>query len=188
MTQQELPGEERRRCVELKTDGTRCSRWAYSDTDRCRQHGKLVKPRTPTALCAADQAALFDALKDGLALDEAVVHAGVSRSTVYDWLARSRESGSAPEYAEFAAGVERARTELERRTLRDMARASAKGNVAAQKFLLQHVNPARYGHRRAGGDGQLQMPTETKRKPRSAEDEMPDNVIEMRPVSGDADW
>lgn len=188
MTQQALPGEERQKCIHPKLDGSRCTRWAFSDTDMCRQHGDLVKPRTPTALSEDDQAALFEALKDGLALDQAVIVAEVSRSTVYDWLSRAKESGSAPEYAEFAAGVERARTYLERETLQQMAKAAKKGNVAAQKYLLEHTNPGRYGRRAGAGDGQLQMPTEPKRRPRSAEDAMPDNVIEMRPVSGDADW
>lgn len=186
MTQPTLPGADRRRCVELKRDGTRCTRWAYSDTDRCRQHGDLVKPRTPTGLTEAGQDALFEALKTGLALDQAVVVAGVSRSTVYDWLARAREVGSAPEYAEFAATLELARTELERKTLEQMAAAARKGNVRAQIYLLEQVNPERYV--RARGAGQLALPVTPRRRPASDDDDGPDNVVPMRRVSGDADW
>lgn len=185
MTQAPLPGADRQKCIAPKRDGTRCTRWAYSDTDFCRQHGDLVKPRTPTGLSLDDQDRLFMALKDGLALDQAVVVAGVSRSTVYDWLRRAKEEGSAPEYALFAATVDLARTELERKTLRQMAAAASKGNVRAQIYLLEHTNPERY--RRAGGAGQLALPTTPKRRPRE-EDDMPDNVVPMRPVSGDADW
>lgn len=189
MTQTPLPGADRQKCIDLTAKGTRCTRWAYSDTDRCRQHGELVKPRTPTGLSEADQEALFDALKSGLALDEAVIVAGVSRSTVYDWLLKAKQTGMSPEYAAFAAGVERARTELERLTLEQMSRQAAKGNVRAQIFLLQLLNPQRYTPARRVA-GQLAFGTETPpRKTRAAEDdEVPDNVVQMRPVSGDADW
>lgn len=185
MAQTPLPGTDRQKCIELTAAGTRCTRWAYSDTDRCRQHGELVKPRTPTGLSAADQEALFDALESGLALDEAVTVAGVSRSTVYDWLSKAKVEGMSTEYAAFAAGVERARTELERKTLKQMSAQAAKGNVRAQIFLLQMINPGRYSGKVAG---QMRLPTEPKRKPANDEEEVPDNVVPMRPVAGNADW
>lgn len=185
MTQPPLPGTDRQKCVASTRGGSRCTRWAYDDTDYCRQHGELVKPRTPTGISEDQQAALFEALKDGLALDQAVIVAGASRSTVYDWLRRAKEAGAAPEYEVFAATVELARTQLERKTLKWMAAAAAKGSVPAQRFLLATVNPERHGRA-----GQLALPT-TPKKPRPREeDDMPDNVIEMRPAAGGdgADW
>src|SRR5438128_2700615 len=106
MTQPPLPGADRQKCVDITRAGTRCTLWAYSDTDRCRQHGDLVKPRTPTGLSDEGQHELFEALRAGLALDQAVVVAGVARSTVYDWLDRAKDEGCAPEYTLFAATVE----------------------------------------------------------------------------------
>lgn len=191
MTQSPLPGTDRQKCIKLTRDGSRCTRWAYSDTDMCRQHGKLVKARTPTGLSEQDQSILFDALKLGLGLDEAVIVAEVSRSTVYDWLARAKQADSAPEYAAFAAGVELARTHLERRTLGQMAKAADKGNVRAQIYLLEHVaNPQRY--RRRSGAGQMALGVDApKRRVAAAADEgdVPDNVVPMRPAGGaGADW
>ncbi len=184
-----LPGVERARCVDVTRAGTRCSRWAFGDTDRCRQHGELVKPRAPTGLSPDDQDALFGALRAGLALDQAVVVAGVSRSTVYDWLRRAGEVGAAPEYAQFAAGVELARTELERLTLEQLAVQAKRGNVRAQIWLLERVNPDRYRAGASRAPGQLGLGiTPKRRRARDDGDEVPDNVVPMRPVSGDADW
>lgn len=190
MSQPPLPGADRQKCVNVTRAGVRCTRWAYSDTDRCRQHGDLVKARTPTGLSDDDQARLFAALEDGLALDQAVVEAGVARSTVYDWLIKAKEAGSAPEYAAFAAGVERARTKLERATLRNMAAAARKGNFNAQKRLLELVNPERYGRRPALPAGQLELGTTPKRRRPAAADDAQDNVVELRPGVGSngADW
>lgn len=185
MTQTPLPGADRQKCIELTAAGTRCTRWAYSDTDRCRQHGELVKPRTPTGLSAEDQAALFEALEAGLALDAAVIVAEVSRSTVYAWLDRAKQEGTSPEYAAFAAGVERARTELERKTLQQMSEQARRGNVRAQIFLLQMLDPARYSGKVAG---QLRLPTEPKGGRKDVDGDVPDNVVPMRPVAGHADW
>lgn len=189
MSQPALPGADRQRCVDVTRGGSRCTRWAYSDTDRCRQHGQLVKARTPTGLSDDDQARLFAALEDGLALDQAVVDAGVARSTVYDWLIKAKEAGSAPEYAAFAAGIERARTKLERTTLKNMAIAARKGNFNAQKRLLELVNPERYGRRPSLPVGQLELGTTPKRR-RPAGDDDQSNVVELRPGVGSngADW
>ncbi len=190
MTQPQLPGAERRRCIETKADGTQCTRWAYADTDRCRQHGQLVKPRTPTGLSDDDQSRLFEALEAGLALDEAVTVAKVSRSTVYDWLSRAKESGSAPEYAAFAAGIDLARTKLERVTLEQLAKEARRGSVRAQIFILEHVNPARYGRRPALAAGQMALGTAPRPRRAAGDDdgELPDNVVPMKPVGGNADW
>jgi len=188
VTQTALPVEQRAKCIHLKKDGTRCTRWARAGEDRCRQHAGMAAPRQPTALDDDAQDRLFDALKAGLALEDACVLAEVSRSTVYDWLAKARQEGTHPRYREFEAGVERARLSLERTTLEQLTKEAAKGNVRAMTWLLERLHPERYV-RRAGG--QLQMPTEPQRGKSTGdrEEDVPDNnVVQLRPVVGDVDF
>jgi hypothetical protein len=185
MTQTTLPVDQREKCVKLKTDGSRCTRWARAGADMCGQHAKLTKARTPTGLSPDVQDGIFAALKDGPTFEQACTIAGASRTTAYAWLAKAEEPGSSDEYRAFAAGVELARLHLERQTLEQLAAAAKKGDVRAQTFLLGRLNPERFGR----PPGQIRMPVDAKPARGDTDDEQSDNVVPLRAVGdGDLDF
>ncbi|HZU76708.1 MAG TPA: hypothetical protein VFA70_08085 [Dehalococcoidia bacterium] len=70
--------------------------------------------------------------------------AGISESTLYEWLERGR-AGRAP-YAEFAREVERARAEAEARMLL-VVQTAARLHWQAAAWFLERAFPDRWGRR-----------------------------------------
>lgn len=184
--QSSLPVEQRTQCVHTTARGTQCSRLARAGEQKCQQHAGHAQARTPTAIDDTRQEAFFSFLKDGLSLDHAASLAGIPRSTVYDWLRRAKEPTASDAYRAFAAGVEVARAELERKALRSLLRAAEKGEWRAGVRLLELLDPETFGRRGTGrpagqmGMGELGAAEDNPRQP--------DNVVPIGRKSAGGDW
>jgi hypothetical protein len=100
----------------------------------------------PSKFTEDRRAAVLEALRAGVSLEDACRPLAVSAGTVSNWLSRGRrEQGGA--YAAFAADVDRARAGHERELaergldmddlLRLLEGAARHGSVSAAKFLLE---------------------------------------------------
>lgn len=105
----------------------------------------------PTGFSPEIGVRIADLVKAGKPLEYAAAHVGVGRSTVYEWLVRGRESEEG-ELFEFYRAVAIARDELET-TLVDRVKdgrlpgESGEFDWKASAWLLERINPARYGAR-----------------------------------------
>lgn len=79
-------------------------------------------------------------LRAYLPRDIAVAHAGVARSTFYDWMARGREAKSG-QYREFVDDVEKAEGDARANLVAKIATAATAGDIGAAKWLLERLEP-----------------------------------------------
>lgn len=156
--QSTLDVAQRTRCTYTTRRGTQCSRMAHAGEELCRQHAGRAQARTPTAISEEQQVALCEALELGLSLDRAIVFAGLSRSTVYEWKRRAAAPNASDVYRAFEARIEVARVRWEKTTLENLNQQARNGSVAAGTWLLERLVPERYGKKAVGRTaGQMDM-------------------------------
>ena len=99
----------------------------------------------PEKLTPEVQQKIVDAIRLGNYIETAAAYAGISKSTLYDWLKKGGRARSG-KYREFSDAVEKALAESE---MRDVAviTAAAKENWQAAAWRLERKFPDRWGRR-----------------------------------------
>ncbi|MCS1351159.1 hypothetical protein [Mechercharimyces sp. CAU 1602] len=100
----------------------------------------------PTKLTPDVQQKILDAIRLGNYLETAAAYAGISKSTLYDWLRRGEREKSG-RYKEFSDAVEKHLAEVEVRDLAVITRA-AQENWRAAAWRLERKFPDRWGYRK----------------------------------------
>lgn len=103
-----------------------------------------------TKLTPALQAQVVTYLRAGNYVETAAAAAGVSKTTLYDWLKRGAR-GEGAEFVEFADAVTQALAQAEARDVAIIAKAAATEWQAAA-WRLERMRPARWGRRNAARD------------------------------------
>lgn len=88
---------------------------------------------------------IVDAIAEGCTRAGAAKAAGVSRTSVQEWLARGRDGE--PEYADFADKVRAAEGKIENRVVSALLQAVEGGHVGAMMFWLERRRHEDWGKR-----------------------------------------
>lgn len=107
------------------------------------------EPRAPVGrpclLTPELQERIVKLVQTGNYMETAARAVGISKKTLYEWLARGNK-GERP-FAEFRAAVEKASGEAETIHVAMLARAAAAGSVAASTWWLERRFPKRFGRK-----------------------------------------
>lgn len=98
----------------------------------------------PSKLDQATADKVISYLARGNYLETAAAAAGVSKSTVYEWMKRGMRSRRGP-YRDFVEAVEKAQAESEVLDLARLEKLSLKGDFRAITWRLERRNPRRWG-------------------------------------------
>jgi len=134
------------RCTAHTKAGRRCRRPAVGGREVCCVHSGARVGR-PSKLTDEVEKQICDAVRAGSYLSVAARCAGVSESTVYEWLRDAREEGADPRLVAFAAALDKADADGEVHTIGVIRREIARGNTRAGFELLARRHPERW----AGG-------------------------------------
>jgi hypothetical protein len=104
----------------------------------------MPKLGRPTVFSAEKAATIVSALEDGCYLDQAAALAGVSRTTLQNWLLAGGRNGGA-EFVKFNNDVRKAQAEAEHSGIRIIKAAAKAGQWQAAAWLLERKNPERWG-------------------------------------------
>lgn len=111
-----------------------------------------AKMGRPCLLTPELQERIVKLVQTGNYLETAARAVGISKKTLFEWLARGNK-GEQP-FADFRAAVESASAEAETIHIMMLARAAQAGSVAASTWWLERRFPKRYGRRiEVAGDG-----------------------------------
>lgn len=120
----------------------------------------------PEKLTPELQQKIVDALRLGNYIETAAAYAGVSKTTIYDWLKKGARSKKG-KYKDFSNAVEKALAEAEMRDVALIGNA-AKENWQAAAWRLERKFPARWGrktqHEITGKEGNPIEVTDPKRQ------------------------
>jgi hypothetical protein len=119
-------------------------------SDRCHAHSGASVGR-PTELNDAVQQKLCDALRAGNYLEAAGPYAGVSRSTVYRWLAQANQEGADPRLVEFRDAVRSAEAQAEVHAVGVIRQGIAHGDARIALAYLERRHPQRWRNRNDNG-------------------------------------
>lgn len=115
------------------------------------RHSIVMAP--PSKLTDDVQDHIVRLIRAGLPIELAGQVAGVSRSSVYGWIARGASTSARDRpYREFAQAMERARAEGEAVLVARIQGAAHKGSWRAAAFLLERRFPERWARGGAAGD------------------------------------
>jgi len=102
----------------------------------------------PCKLTVDVQSRICAALQRGNYIETAAAHAGVVKSTLYDWLktgARDLDAGKNTKFGRFSNAVEAAMAESEIRDLEHLSTAAGAGSWQAAAWKLERRFPKRWG-------------------------------------------
>jgi hypothetical protein len=126
-----------RRCEQTTAAGHGCRAWAVAGSDRCSSHLRLAGRKTTLTPQVADELTLM--LTRGVPVGVACAAAGVSRPTLYRWLAREE-----PRFVAFRERIEQARAKGELALVLQIVRETPTRWQSAA-WLLERIAPERYG-------------------------------------------
>lgn len=129
-------------CGATTAAGKPCRRPALRGAEVCHAHAESPSGR-PDELTEETQRRIVAALGAGNYREAAARAAGVSRSTLYRWLARG-EREPAGKYGSFREELVRAEAAAEVRSVANIARAG-ESNWRAEAWRLERKHPGRWG-------------------------------------------
>jgi transposase len=101
----------------------------------------------PTKLTPQTQARIVEAIEAGNYIEVAAQCAGISKNTLYRWLAMANEDGAEDRYVDFRDALEKARANAEARNLRVIQQAANDGTWQAAAWYLERTAWQRWGRR-----------------------------------------
>ena len=134
-------------CTAHTQAGRRCRRPAASGREVCCVHGAARVGR-PSKLTDEVAKKICDAVRAGSYLSVAARHAGVSETTVYEWLRRAREPRADPRLVAFAEALDKADADGEVHTIGVIRREIGRGNSRAGFEFLARRHPERWARGR----------------------------------------
>jgi len=133
-------------CTAKTKAGERCRRPAVGGGEVCCVHSG--KSGRPSKLTEEVEKKICDAVRAGSYLSVAARCAGVSESTVYEWLRLARQDGADERLVAFAGALDKAEADAEVHTVGIIRREIARGNVRAGFEFLARRHPERWARGR----------------------------------------
>ena len=140
------------RCTANTKAGERCRRPAVGGREVCCVHSQERVGR-PSKLTDEVEKRICDAVRAGSYLSVAARCAGVSESTVYEWLRLARADGADERLVAFACALDRAEADAEVHTVGIIRREIARGDVRAGFEFLARRHPERWSRGRLSPPG-----------------------------------
>lgn len=91
-------------------------------------------------LTKARHTTLVELARNGVSNRVAAKAAGIGESTYYEWLEKGKPGGP-PAYRAFRKAIELAKAELVSEVTQALVTSARKGNVRAQTYLLERLDP-----------------------------------------------
>jgi hypothetical protein len=135
------------RCTAHTKAGSRCRRPVLGGREVCCVHSG-AKVGRPSKLTDEVAKKICDAVRAGSYLSVAARCAGVSETTVYEWLRRAGEPEADPRLVAFAEALDKADADGEVHTIGVIRREIARGNTRAGFELLARRHPERWARGR----------------------------------------
>lgn len=98
----------------------------------------------PTKFTDDTRNKIIQALRGGNYRTVAAAYAGISHTTLRNWLIMAQDPHAAPEYVEFLADVEKAEADAEVADIALIRRAAQDGTWAAAAWIRERKNPDRW--------------------------------------------
>ena len=92
-------------------------------------------------------AKLIQALQGGAAMADAAAYAGISRSTLHEWMRAARADGAPEELVAFMTACDEAMATWKVGAVMTLSTLGTQGNSRALEFLLERRYPQEFGRR-----------------------------------------
>jgi transposase-like protein len=117
----------------------------------CKQHFGDANVGQRCKLASDIEARFFETIETGIGVEPAAASAGLSSSTIYNWIRRGEQeqtAGEASEFVEFLERLTRARASVHVRLAESLTRAAATGDWRAAAWMLERLSPEDFGKHR----------------------------------------